>query len=191
MNKGIKIVLIIIFLILIGIGSYFIVRTITKNYLKETKTIKNINLKPFISNFNKNLEEYEMETELSIDEIEADKNKTYWIKIEEDVSIAIMMDKITENKNEDVVRISGLAYSTDYSDTEKINKYIEILIKTNNSKLNNNDIKTMIKNANDMSKSIEKDGNKTSPTFDYKGLGIDKNINSETTMYRIARYDKY
>ncbi len=191
MKKGIKIALIVIFIILIGIGSYFISKVITENYMKETKTVEDINLKEFVSSFNKNLKENTIDIELSIDEANADANKTYWINLEEDIDIAIMMDKVTDNKEKDTVRITGLAYKTGYEDTEKINNYLKTLLKTNNSKLNNDDINNMIKNADNMKESTKKDGNETSKTFDYKGLGIDKNINSESTIYRIARYNEY
>ena len=191
MKKGIKIALIVIFIILIGVGSYFISKVITENYMKETKTVEDINLKEFVTSFNKNLKKNNIDIELSIDESEADANKTYWINLEEDIDIAIMMDKVTENKEKDTVRITGLAYKTGYENTEKINNYLKTLLKTNNYKLSNDDINKMIKNADNMKESTKKDGNETSKTFDYKGLGIDKNINSESTIYRIARYNKY
>ena len=191
MKKGIKIALIIIFIILIGFGSYFISKVITENYLKENKTIEDINLKAFVSNFNKNLKENNIDVEVSIDEVEADENKTYWINLEEDIDIAILMDKVSKNKEEDIVRITGLAFETDYEDNKKIENYLRIMLKTNNSKLNDNDINTMIKKANDMSNATEEDGNKTSKNFEYKGLGIDKNMNSESAIYRIARYNQY
>jgi len=191
MKKGIKIALIIIFIILIGFGSYFISKVITENYLKENKTIEDINLKAFVSNFNKNLKENNIDVEVSIDEVEADENKTYWINLEEDIDIAILMDKVSKNKEEDIVRITGLAFETDYEDNKKIENYLKIMLKTNNSKLNDNDINTMIKKANDMSNATEEDGNKTSKNFEYKGLGIDKNMNSESAIYRIARYNQY
>lgn len=191
MKKGIKIVLIVIFIILIGVGSYFISKVITENYMKETKTVEDINLKEFVSSFNKNLKENNIDIELSIDESEADTNKTYWINLEEDIDIAIMMDKVSENKEKDTVRITGLAYKTGYEDTEKINNYLKALLKTNNYKLSNSDINKMIENANNMKDSTKEDENETSKTSEYKGLGIDKNINSESTIYRIARYNEY
>ena len=191
MKKGIKIALIIVFLAIIGVGSYFIATSITKNYLKENKTVEDINFKEFVSTFNKNLKENKIESVLSTEEISADDNKTYWIDIEENINIAVMMDKVTDNKEKDIVRITGLAFKTGYEDTDKINNYLKSLIKTNNPKLSKDDINKMIKNANNMKGSTKKDGNETSKTFDYKGLGIDKNINSETTMYRIARYNEY
>jgi len=191
MKKGIKIALIIIFIILIGVGSYFIAKSITENYLKENNIIEDINLKEFVSSFNKNLKENKIDLKLSIHETEVDANKTYWINLEEDIDIAIMMDKVTDNKEKDTVRITGLAFKTGYEDNEKINNYLKILVKTNNPKLSNDDINKMIKNADNMKGSTKEDGNETSKTYDYKGLGIDKNINSESTIYRIARYNEY
>lgn len=190
MKRYIKIALIIILIGIVGVGSYFVSKIITEKYLKENKTVNNINLKEFVTEFNKNLKDYKIDTELSLEEVEVD-NKTYWIDIEENIDVAIMMDKITDNKEKDTVRISGLAFTTGYEDTDKLNNYLKVLIKTNNSKLSNSDINKMIKNANNMKDSTKKDDNETSKTYDYKGLGIDKNINSETTIYRIARYNKY
>lgn len=190
MKKYIKIALIIIMIGIVGVGSYFISKIITESYLKENKTVENINLKKFVTEFNKNLKDYKIDTELSLEEVEVD-NKTYWIDIEENIDIAIMMDKVTDNKEKNIVRISGLAFKTGYEDTDKINSYLKVLIKTNNPKLSNVGINKMIKNANNMKDSTKKDENETSKTYDYKGLGIDKNINSDTTIYRIARYNKY
>ena len=188
MQKALKIILIFIFILLIGIGSYFISKRITENYIKNNKIVEDINIKTFIDKFNKNLKNNNIDFEVSIDNIKADNNKTYWINLEEDIDLAIMVDKISDNINNDIVRITGLAFSTNYKDSKKINNYLEIMLDTNNPRLTEKDKKKMIDNANDMSKAIKNGDNKTSPTFDYKGLGIDKNINSETTMYRIARY---
>ncbi|MBE6153239.1 MAG: hypothetical protein E7166_03325 [Firmicutes bacterium] len=192
MKKGIRITLIIILMTIIGTGSYFISKEVTESYLKDNKTIKDINLETFVTDFNKNLKESNMDLELIIDEdVVANENKTYWINIQEGIDIAVLMDKITENKNKDVVRVTGLAFKTDYEDKEKIESYLKVLLKTNNPKLSDEDINKMIKNANNMNNSTEKDGNKTSKTFEYKGLGIDQNSNLESTIYRIARYNKY
>jgi len=192
MKKGIRITLIIILMTIIGTGSYFISKEVTESYLKDNKTIKDINLETFVTDFNKNLKESNINLELIIDEdVVANENKTYWINIEEGIDIAVLMDKITENKNKDVVRVTGLAFKTDYEDKEKIESYLKVLLKTNNPKLSDEDINKMIKNANNMNNSTEKDGNKTSKTFEYKGLGIDQNSNLESTIYRIARYNKY
>ena len=191
MKKGIKILLVIIFIIIVGVGSYFISKNVTDNYLRENNTVEDIKLKNFVINFNKNLKNNKIDVELSINEVEANENSTYWINLEEGIDIAIMMDKVSDNKESDTVRITGLAYATNYEDTGKINNYLKALIKTNNSNLNNDDINKMIKNADNMKDSIKEEGNETSKTFDYKGLGIDKNINSESTIYRIARYNEY
>jgi len=192
MKKGIRITLIIILMTIIGTGSYFISKEVTESYLKDNKTIKDINLETFVTDFNKNLKESNINLELIIDEdVVANENKTYWINIQEGIDIAVLMDKITENKNKDVVRVTGLAFKTDYEDKEKIESYLKVLLKTNNPKLSDEDINKMIKNANNMNNSTEKDGNKTSKTFEYKGLGIDQNSNLESTIYRIARYNKY
>ena len=68
MKKYIKIALIIIMIVLVGVGSYFVSKIITENYLKENKTVENINLKKFVTEFNKNLKDYKIDTELSLDE---------------------------------------------------------------------------------------------------------------------------
>lgn len=189
MKKSIKIPLIIIFIILVGLGSYLITKSLVKNYITKNNTIENISLKDFTDRFNKNLEKENFDTKLNIGENIADNNKTYWISLEEDIDIAIMMDKVTNNKNKDIVRISGISYKNDYENTDKIKQYLEILIKSNNPKLTEKDINMMIKNANDTKDAVTKNNNTTTANFDYKGLSIDKNIGEENTIYRIARYN--
>lgn len=191
MKKGIKIGLIIIFLAIIGVGSYFIGKTLIGNYLIEQNTIEEVNLKEFVSTFNKNLNKNKVDIVLTTEETEVDTNKTYWIDVEENIDIAILMDKISDKPDNDIVRITGVAFKTGYEDMDKINTYLKVLIKTNNPKLSNSEVNKMIENANNMKNSIKKDENETSKTYDYKGLGIDKNINSETTIYRIVRYNEY
>lgn len=191
MKKGIKIGLIITFLAIIGVGSYFIGKTLIGNYLIEQNTIEEVNLKEFVSTFNKNLNKNKVDIVLTTEETEVDTNKTYWIDVEENIDIAILMDKISDKPDNDTVRITGLAFKTGYEDMDKINTYLKVLIKTNNPKLSNSEVNKMIENANNMKNSIKKDENETSKTYDYKGLGIDKNINSETTIYRIVRYNEY
>ena len=189
MKKNIKIPLIIIFIILVGLGSYFITKILVQNYITKNNTIENISLKVFTDRFNKNLENENVDTKLNIEESIADNNKTYWINVEKDIDIAIMMDKVTEDKNKDIVRISGISYKNIYEDTDKIKKYLEILIKSNNPKLNKKEIDKMIENANNTKDAVTKDKNTTTANFDYKGLSIDKNIGEESTIYRIARYN--
>lgn len=186
MKKGVKITIIILTIIIVGLLSYFITNKITTNYIKNNKTVDDISVEKFIEKFNKNLEDNNFKDKLELKDENA-VNKTYWINLNDDVTIALLVDNVKSDKVSATVRITGLSYK-DEVDKDEMEKYLKVLIKTNNEKLSNNEIEKMIKNANDMTDIKEKNGEKTSNTFEYKGLGIDKNIKSDTIIYRIARY---
>jgi len=187
MKKGLKITLIIIIFLFIGLLSYFITNKITTDHIHKNNTIENITVKDFINTFNKYLEEQEIEERLSLEEIQADANNTYWLILNDAFDIAIKVDKVTKNIEKDTVRLTGLAYNTTYEEKEEIDKYSKILIKANNSKLTNKKIEEILNSINKVDNTPKKEV--TSELFEYKGLGIDKTKNETNTMYRIARYN--
>ena len=186
MKKVIKIITIIIAVLSIGTLSYLITNKITTDHITKNNTIENISVKQFISEFNKNLKEQDLEESISIEEVTADKNNTYWLILNDNFDIAIKVDKVTKKPEKDIVRLTGLAYNTEYDEKDEIEKYIKILLKTNNSKLTSKKIDEMLERVNKIDKSSKEKA--TSKLFEYKGLGIDKTKDETNTMYRIARY---
>ena len=187
MKKSLKIIIIIIVLLIIGALSYFITNKITTKHFNENNTIKNITINDFINEFNNNLKELELEESLSLENVVADSNNTYWLILNDEFDVAIKVDRITKKPEKDIVRLSGLAYNTDYEEKEEIEKYSKILLKTNNSKLSNKKINEILNSVNKIDDSPKT--KITSELFEYRGLAIDKIKDETNVMYRIARYD--
>ena len=186
MNKVIKIIITTIIILSIGLLSYLITNNITTDHIIKNNTIENISVKQFISEFNKNLKEQDLEEQISLDEATADKNNTYWLILNDNFDVVVKVDKVTKNIENDTVRLNGLAYNTEYDEKDEIEKYIKILLKTNNSKLTDETINEMLESVNKIDKSSKEKA--TSELFEYKGLGIDKTKDEINAMYRIARY---
>lgn len=186
MKKGLKIIIIIVAVLVIGLLSYLITNKITTEHIIKNNTIEDITIEKFINEFNKNLKEQEIEEVISLDEVTADDNDTYWLILNDNFDIAIKVDKVTKDIEKDTVRLTGLAYNTEYEEKEEIEKYIKILLKTNNIKLTNEKIDEMLDSVNKIDKSSKE--KVSSEVFEYKGLGIDKTKDKTNTMYRIARY---
>lgn len=187
MKKSLKIIIIIIVLLIVGTLSYFITNKITTEHFNKNNTIKNITVNDFINDFNNNLKTLELEESISLENVVADSNNTYWLILNDYFDVAIKVDKITKNPEKDIVRLSGLAYNTDCEEKEEIEKYSKILLKTNNSKLSNKKINEILNSVNKIDDSPKT--KITSELFEYKGLAIDKTKDKTNIMYRIARYD--
>lgn len=187
MKKVLKIIFIILILLIVGFGSYFLSKKITENYIQNNLVVEDITLEDFINKFNKNLKSENIDESIELGDVIA-LNKTYWLKLNDNIDIALMVDKVESNKEKAILRISALSYNSDLEENKDYEKYLKILIKTNNEKLSNDEIKKIIKNSSDMSDSKKENGLTTSNVFDYKGLGVDKTISEELNTYRIARY---
>ncbi len=187
MKKIVKIIILVLVLILVGFGSYFLSRKITENYINENLVVKDIKIKDFIDKFNDNLKKENISEKLELGNTIA-FNKTFWLELTDNIDIAVLVDEEKEKKEDSIVRITALSYDSKLEKTKEYEKYLKVLIKTNNDKLSSKEIEKIIDKASDMSKATDKNDTKTSPTYDYKGLGVDKTITSNDNAYRIARY---
>ena len=177
MKKSVKITIIILIMIILGLTSYFITKKLSDDYIKNNKIVENISVEKFINKFNENLTNNNFKEKLMLTDEVIDKN-TYWINLTDEVTIALNVDKEKKDKTSSIVRVNGLAYNEEDIEYHEAEKYLKVLIKTNNEKLSMKEINDMINKSNN-SKS----------TYIYKGIGIYKSKKEKDVIYTIYRYN--
>ena len=177
MKKGVKIIIIILIMIVLGLSSYFITKKLSDDYIKNNKVVENISIEKFINKFNENLTSNNFNDKLMITDEVIDKN-TYWINLTDEIIIALNVDKEKKDKTSAIIRVNGIAYNIEDIENSEAEKYLKILIKTNNEKLSMKEIEDMINKSN-----------KSKKVYKYKGLGILKIKKDNDITYNIYRYN--
>lgn len=162
MNKSNKIIIIIsLIVIFFSISGYFGIKYYLKKDLEKAKSnleetiekygyIEKENVLTLISKFNTEIMDNGLEFPASDDYLTIENNE-YWYGLYDDIHCFIIPEKFTGNKEEDIVAMIGIYYPKNSPNKELAQKYVINLLKANNNKLTDKDIKDLINNSNNLS----------------------------------------
>lgn len=186
MNKKLKTVLIILFVALIAI-LILVMSNKYNEYTANKNKLSQLTVQEFINAFNQNLKDTGIEDEAQNDIASSNAKKEYKFKLESGMELIIGCDDEKTDLDADIVRASCISYSETLTDTVLTNKYLSILIKTNNPALSQEEIQAILEKGTDMTNSIEKDGTKTSLGCGYKGIGFYRFIQNSYILNMVNR----
>lgn len=190
-----QLIVLIIITIILGIGAYFLGTTLTKSYLdkKQKKaneidfeemtkleTIKNISIDKLITNYNKLLNEADLD-KYNILKEKLTKKENLYEYTTNNITYVFQVEK----KN---VQITTIYYKEENDDNKEI---IKLAIKANNSDLTDEDINNIYDSIIKTRANKEENNTKTSEYFQYKGIetNLKETIVGDKSIYqfRIGR----
>lgn len=187
MNKKTRLIFILSILSVFLIAGFIIFIMIKDSDNKIGKNNKEVFLnretvRTMISKFNTEVMDSGMEYPASDDYL-LRENNLYYYGLQEGITLYIEPNKYTGNLETDIVKQMGIVY--DKGEKESIGfDYVKHLIKANNYNLNEDKIKDIINNANELGKNNSGD---TGTGYKKEGLLVAYWPNDETYHYSVQR----
>lgn len=177
---GIIAVSVAIILLLVGI---FILR----NKKPKAVYLEEISISTFVDNFNKNLKDSNIEY-LANEDYLIKEDEFYWYGLYEDVVLHIVPIKYSGDLTKDIVLETGIFFDKGSANEELAMNYLANLIKTNDSKLTDEQVNEIIKQAKELGKDNVNKKNGTG--YANYGLVVTYWDNEDNYHYSIERERK-
>lgn len=177
---GIIAVSVAIVLLLVGI---FILR----NKKPKAVYLEEISISTFVDNFNKKLKDSNIEY-LANEDYLIKEDKFYWYGLYEDVVLHIVPIKYSGDLTKDTILETGIFFDKGSANEELAMNYLANLIKTNDSKLTDEQVNEIIKQAKELGKDNVNTKNGTG--YANYGLVVTYWDNEDNYHYSIERERK-
>lgn len=141
----------------LAIISYFGINYYLKKDLEKAKDdlqqtiekygyVEKENVLTVISKFNTEIMDNGLEYPASDDYLTIENNE-YWYGLYDDIHCFVIPEKFSNNKEEDIVSMTGIYYPKNSQNKDLALKYIKNLIKANNNQLSDTEISNLVNKA--------------------------------------------
>lgn len=188
-----KKVIIFVIIIILCLAGYFGVKYFLDKDLEKQKqelqdtinkygTVEKESISSIVHKFNTELNNAK-DLNYADDKYTSVSDNLYWYGLYEDIYCYLKPIEFTDNKDNDIADVTTIHFKKGSKNEETALKYVKYLIKANNSKLTDDEIKALIDDAKRLSTENKKANNS-------KGISIDLVETEEVVEYHITRlYD--